>query len=134
MVGIALAMSALAFIFVDWFIQLYDIDPFIYIGTFLLSLPVYDMAFTGLQIVSITFAIASINMFASTFFTAFGDGLKSGIIALCNGLVFIIAFTFLFADLWGVDGVWRAMPARDLLTLGIASFLLWKYRKVYKYA
>jgi hypothetical protein len=26
------------------------------------------------------------------------------------------------------------MPARDIFTLFIATFLLWKYRKVYKYA
>ncbi|MCL2224866.1 MAG: MATE family efflux transporter [Defluviitaleaceae bacterium] len=133
-VCLALGMTALAFGFIDFFIQLYDIDPFIYVGTFLLSLPVYDMSFTGLRVVAVTFAIASVNIFASTFFTAFGDGIKSGFIAVCNGLVFIIGFTFLFANRWGVDGVWIAMPARDILTLGVAVFLLWKYRKVYKYA
>ena len=133
-VSLALATTALMFIFTDFFIEIYEIDPLMYFGGFLMSLPLYDMAFTGLRMISITFALSSLIFFASTFFTALNDGIKSGFIAFCNGFLFIISFTLIFSRLWGVDGVWIAMPARDVLTLAVSLFLLWKYRKRYKYA
>lgn len=133
-VTLALFTSGVAFMFTDQFIDLYEIDPLLYVGGFIMSLPLYDMAFTGLRMISITFALSSLVFFSSTFFTALNDGIKSGFIALCNGLVFIIAFTLIFADLWGVSGVWIAMPARDAATLAVAVFFLWKFRKVYNYA
>jgi len=133
-VTLALATTAVMFLLTDFFIHIYEIDPFMYFGGFLMSLPLYDMAFTGLRMISITFALSSLVFFSSAFFTALNDGIKSGFIALCNGFLFIISFTLIFARLWGVDGVWIAMPARDAVTLVVSLFLLWKYRKHYKYA
>ena len=133
-VALALTTTVLMFIFTDFFIEIYEIDPLMYFGGFLMSLPLYDMAFTGLRMISITFALSSLVFFASAFFTALNDGIKSGLIAFCNGFLFIISFILIFARLWSVDGVWIAMPARDVLTLAVSLFLLWRYRKHYKYA
>jgi Na+-driven multidrug efflux pump len=99
-----------------------------------MNLPLYDMAETGLILVSITFPLSAIIFFASTFFTAFNDGIRSGAIAFFNGFFFLIVFSFIFSRFWGVDGVLIAMPARDAATVLISVAMLWKYRKHYKYA
>jgi putative MATE family efflux protein len=131
---LALVMQGLIFLFTDFLIQVYDIDPFVYIGTFMMSLPVYDMAFNGLRLVSLSFMFMAVNTFSSIMFTSFNDGKISGVIALCNGFIFILTFLFLFPPIWGVSGVWVAMPASDLATLGVTIFLLFKFRKKFNYA
>ena len=131
---IGVVMWALAFSFTDMFIAIYDIDPMIYIGTFLVPLPVYDMAFTGLRMAAFGFVFMALNSFSSIFFTSLNDGVKSSIIAACNGFIFIIVLILLFSSWWGVTGVWVALPMADVLTVGVSAFLLVRYRKVYNYA
>jgi len=76
----------------------------------------------------------SINNFISIMFTSLNDGKISGIIALCNGFLFIIAFILLFSTLWGVTGVFIALPAADAATLLVTGFLFLKFRKKFNYA
>jgi len=133
-VMLALSVTVLTFVFADLLILIYDIDPLVYIGTFVIALPVYDMAFVGIRIVSLGSVFMAINTFASVLFTSFNDGKISGLIALCNGFIFIILCMVLFSNLWGVNGVWIAIPAADILTLMVSGYLLIKYRKVFKYA
>jgi Na+-driven multidrug efflux pump len=40
----------------------------------------------------------------------------------------------LFSSLWGVTGVFIALPAADALTVLVSGYLLIKYRKKFKYA
>ncbi|MCL1996394.1 MAG: MATE family efflux transporter [Defluviitaleaceae bacterium] len=130
---LAIAMLGLTFAFTDAFIQIYDIDPLVYIGTFLVPLPIYDMAFTALRMASFGFVFMALNSFASIFFTALNDGIRSAMIAACNGFIFITALLLIFSSWWGVTGVWIAIPMADVLTILVSVYLLMRYRKVYNY-
>jgi len=130
-VSLALATMVLMFVFTDALIGVYDIDPLVYVGGFIFSLPLYDMAHTGLRLISISWALQAVVFFTSTFFTALNDGIKSGFIQFCNGFVFLLLFMPILSGVFGVNGVWLTMPVSDTLTWGVAVFLLWKYGKRY---
>ena len=130
----AVSLSVLVFTFTDLVISIYEIDPMVYIGGFIMTLPVYHMAFTGIRLAAFGYVFMAINNFASIMFTSLNDGRISGIIALCNGFLFIISFVLLFSNLWGVTGVFVALPAADLATLFVTVYLLVRYRKTFKYA
>jgi len=133
-VSIAVSLSVLVFIFTDRLISIYEIEPMAYIGGVIVTLPVYHMAFTGIRLMTFGFVFMAINNFASAFFTSLNDGRISGVISLCNGFVFIISFVLLFSNFWGVDGVLMALPAADAATVVVTAFLLFKFRKKFKYA
>jgi Na+-driven multidrug efflux pump len=132
--SMAISLGILTFMFPHLLIAIYDIDPVIYFDGFIMSLPIYDMAFTGIRLAAIGFVFMSINNFVSIMFTSLNDGRISGIIALCNGFVFIISFVLLFSTLWGVNGVFVALPAADAATLLVAGYLFVRFKKVFNYA
>jgi len=130
----AITIGILTFIFPHLLISVYDIDPIVHFDGFIMSLPIYDMAYDGIRLASFGFVFMSINNFISIMFTSLNDGRISGIIALCNGFLFIISFIFLFSALWGVTGVFVALPAADAATLLVTGFLFLKFRKKFNYA
>jgi len=132
--SLAIALGALAFAFPNLLIAIYEIDPVIYFDGFIMSLPIYDMAYLGIQLVAFGFVFMAINNFVSIMFTSLNDGRISGVIALCNGFLFIISFILLFSRLWGVNGVFIALPAADAATLLVTGFLFLKFRKKFNYA
>ncbi|HIX31362.1 MAG TPA: hypothetical protein H9682_04420 [Firmicutes bacterium] len=50
-------------------------------------------------------------------------------ISLSRGLVVIVAFVLLFAQLWGVTGVWMAFPATEILTFVLALAIYFHFKR-----
>ncbi|MCL2216945.1 MAG: MATE family efflux transporter [Defluviitaleaceae bacterium] len=132
--SLAITLGVLAFAFPHLLISIYDIDPVIYFDGFIMSLPIYDMAFTGIRLVAFGFVFMAINNFISIMFTSLNDGRISGVIALFNGFIFTITFILLFSHLWGVTGVFVSLPAQDAATLLIAGYMFFRFRKKFNYA
>lgn len=76
-----------------------------------------DYAIPGLRLYSLGFLFAGANIVKSGFYSATGRGRESSILALCRGVVAIVAFAFLLSHLFGITGVWLAFPAAELFTL-----------------
>ena len=125
---------ALSWLFTDYFIQIYDIDPLVYISGFLMNLPVYEMAFDSLRILSFGYFFMGVNIFGSALFTALNNGIISGLIAFLRGIVFIIVCLRVLSAIWGVDGVWIAVPLAEVLGIFVTVYFLVKMRKIYHYA
>ena len=132
--SLAITFGALVFAFPHLLIAIYEIDPVVYFNGVYVPLPIYDMAHTGIRLATIGFVFMAINNFISIMFTSLNDGRISGLIALCNGFIFIITFIMLFSNLWGVTGVFIALPAADIATLLVAGYLFFKFKKKFQYA
>ena len=76
-----------------------------------------DYATPGLRLYFLGFLFAGSNIVKSGFYSATGRGRESSILALCRGVVAIVAFAFLLSHLFGITGVWLAFPAAELFTL-----------------
>lgn len=76
-----------------------------------------DYATPGLRLYFLGFLFAGANIVKSGFYSATGRGRESSILALCRGVVAIVAFAFLLSHLLGITGVWLAFPAAELFTL-----------------
>lgn len=76
-----------------------------------------DYATPGLRLYFLGFLFAGANIVKSGFYSATGRGRESSILALCRGVVAIVAFAFLLSHLFGITGVWLAFPAAELFTL-----------------
>ena len=98
-------------------------------GTF-----VYEMAAEGYWIFSISFLYMGFNMYSSSLFTALGDGKTSAIISFCRGLIFLTIALYGLSALFGLNGLWAAMPAAELLGLALSLFCLKKLKGKYGYA
>ncbi len=108
-------------------------DPLISIfadkGTF-----VFEMAAEGYILFSISFLYMGFNMYGSSLFTALGDGKTSAIISFCRGLILLAIALYTMSALFGLKGLWLAMPVAELLGLVLTVFYSKKLKGKYGYA
>ena len=95
--------------------------------------PVYELAVTGNRICTVALFFIGFNIFASGMFTALSNGLVSAVLAFSRSFVFMLITMIVLPLLFGVNGIWLAMPAAELMALGLSFFMLLKYRKRYGY-
>ena len=95
--------------------------------------PVYDLAVTGNRICTIALCFIGYNIFASGMFTALSNGVVSAVLAFSRSFVFMLAAMIVLSLLFGVNGIWLATPAAELMALALSAFMLRKYKKRYEY-
>ena len=93
----------------------------------------YEMAVTGTRCLAVAVLLGGVNIFASGFFTAYGNGLVSAAISAGRALIFLIIGIFLLSWLFGMAGVWFVITFAEILTLGLTFYMFKKYKDVYHY-
>lgn len=92
-----------------------------------------DLMVEGFRIFALKFLFSGFIMMASSFFTALNNGKISAFISFLRTFVLEISALILLPKIWGLIGVWAAVPICDFISVLIAAGLLWKYKKVYHY-
>ncbi len=105
------------------------------ISLFLSSDPEFAaIALHGLRVASVSFLLAGVNIYASSFFTALCDGKISAIISFLRALVFPVTALLTLPYLLNVEGVWLSLVVSDALAFAVSVFFLFAKRKKYGYA
>ena len=94
----------------------------------------YDIAAQGYLISLPACLFMGYNIFGSGLFTAFGNGVVSGLLSLIRSFVILTCCLFGLTALFGGPGLWSALPAAELLSAFVTSYALKKYRGRYQYA
>lgn len=95
--------------------------------------PVYDLAVTGNKICTIALFLIGFNIFASGMFTALSNGVVSAVLAFSRSFVFMLVAMLILPVFLGVNGIWLATPAAELMALLLSAGMFIKYRKRYQY-
>lgn len=95
--------------------------------------PVYGLAVTGNRICTIALLFIGFNIFASGMFTALSNGVVSAALAFSRSFVFMLITMLVLPVILGVNGIWLATPAAELMALVLSAFMFFKYRKRYRY-
>lgn len=86
----------------------------------------YAMTRHGFCLYALAFLLSGFNAFGSAFFTALGNGVVSAAISFMRTLVFEVAMVLYLPALLGLDGVWLALVAAEILALAVTgACLLW---------
>ena len=91
--------------------------------------PVYDLAVTGNKICTIALFFIGFNIFASGMFTALSNGIVSAILAFSRSFVFMLITMIILPIFLGINGIWLATPAAELMALALSMSMFAKYRK-----
>lgn len=73
------------------------------------------------------------NIFASSFFTALGDGVTSAIISFLRTMVFQVLALLLLPIWMGADGIWLSVVVSEGLSLAVTVVYLMAKRKRFGY-
>ena len=123
-IGIISVLSlALAWIFTDAFIRIY-VEP---------GNRIYDLAIIGFRIITASFLLMGYNSFGSVLFTALNNGKISALLSFSRTLVFVIILLLILPEIFGLYGVFIAMPAAEILAIVVTFYFLNKMKPRYKY-
>lgn len=95
--------------------------------------PVYDLAVTGNRICTAALFFIGFNIFASGMFTALSNGVVSAVLAFSRSFVFMLITMLVLPLVFGVNGIWLATPAAELMALVLSASLFFRYRRRYGY-
>lgn len=121
--ALSAAMFALAELLDKWLVWVFASQD-----TVLSELMIY-----GFRIVAVSILFTGLNVFASGFFTALNNGKVSALISVMRTFVLEAGALLMLPAIWGIDGVWWALPAAELIAGIIAAAMILKYRRVYDY-
>ncbi len=84
------------------------------------------MAVRGLRLYFTSSLFAGFNVILAGYFTSVERGLPAHVLSTARGIALIIPVAVIMAKLWGMDGVWLAYPATELIAAaaGAAVYML----------
>lgn len=91
------------------------------------NLQLQEMAETGTRIYFLAFFFVGVNIAGSAFFAAVARPAASLCISLLRSGVLLLPLVFLFAAVWGMQGVWISYPAAELGTCVVTVCCLVRY-------
>lgn len=99
----------------------------------------YDADLTALTrralcLYSLSFLAMGFNIFGSAFFTALGNGVVSAAISFLRTLLFQVAAVLVLPLFLGIDGIWLAIVAAELLALVVTVMFFVRKKDYYHYA
>lgn len=94
----------------------------------------FAMTGHGFRLYALAFAAMGLNVWGSAFFTALGNGLVSAAISFLRTLLFQIVMVLMLPVFLGIDGIWLAIGAAEILALAVTGMFLMVNRKKYHYA
>ena len=80
----------------------------------------------GFLIYFTSIPFAGFNTVLSSFFTATERPIPAHIISLSRGLIIIIPAVYLLSQVFGITGIWSALPITELLTAAIGLLIYFK--------
>ena len=63
-------------------------------------------------------------MMIANYFQSLGDVRRSAVLSLARTYLFAVPLTFVLPLLWGVDGIWFAVPMADILLVSVTAIVL----------
>ncbi|MBE7084778.1 MAG: MATE family efflux transporter [Clostridiales bacterium] len=88
----------------------------------------------GMRIYSVCYLACGVNIFASAFFTALGNGGVSLLISFFRTFLCQVLAVLILPIFWGTNGVWVSFAVAEGITIILSALLFMGLRKRYHYA
>ena len=85
------------------------------------------------RLYALSFVIMGFNVYASSFFTALGDGVTSALISFLRTLLFQLLALIFLPMVLGIEGVWLAVTAAEAGALCVTVLMSITKDKVFHY-
>lgn len=94
---------------------------------------VYRIAADGFAVFSYSFLFCGLNIFTSAMFTALSNGRVSAVLSFLRTFGLLAGGILLLPRIWGITGVWLAVPAAEGIMAVVSTACLIYYSKRYAY-
>lgn len=92
---------------------------------------VLDLAVHGFYLFAVSFLFTGLNIFTSALFTAFSNGVVSGVLSFLRTFVLLVMALIGLPSAIGADGIWLAVPLAEGVALLFSLWALYHWRRTY---
>ena len=85
-----------------------------------------DLASTAIRMMMMMFPIVGFQIVVTSFFQSIGKAKVSMFLSLSRQLLFLVPALVIFSEIWGLWGIWIAMPFSDALATVVAAVMMKK--------
>ena len=90
------------------------------------SVQMAQFAHNGMRLYFVGYFFAGFNIVAAGYLSATNRPVEASVTSICRGMVAIVGCSLVLSALFGMNGVWAAFPAAELLTAALTVFLLFR--------
>ena len=87
---------------------------------------VMNLASTAIRMMMMMFPIVGFQIVVTSFFQSIGKAKVSMFLSLSRQLLFLVPALAIFSEIWGLWGIWSAMPFSDALASIVAAVMMKK--------
>lgn len=87
---------------------------------------VWMLALNGMHLYGLGYLISGLNIFTAIRLTAYAKGHLSAVVTVLRSFLLLIALLYYLPTIWGMAGLWLAMPVAELLTAPISLGMILK--------
>lgn len=91
-----------------------------------------EISAKAIRVMMVMFPIVGYQIVVTNFFQSIGKAKISMFLSLSRQLLFLVPALALFSGIWGLNGVWAAMPFSDALATFVAAAMMMHYMKRFK--
>ena len=78
---------------------------------------VWTLALEGMRLYGLGYLVAGLNIFTAIRLTSYGKGHLSAVVTLLRSFLLLIIFLLWLPKVWGMAGLWLAMPLAEIITI-----------------
>lgn len=86
----------------------------------------------GLRYVSLATPLIGFQIVVTNFFQSIGKVKISIFLSLSRQVIFLLPLLFIIPNIWGLDGVWLAMPISDTISMVVTALVLYRSRSLFR--
>ncbi len=105
-----------------------ELAPGLLVGLFTTDEALRTMAIPGMRIVFAFFPIIGFQIMVAQFHQSIGMAGEAIFMSLSRQVLFLMPLIYIFGQLWGLTGVWWALPVSDFIATLTATFFLIRIR------
>lgn len=92
------------------------------------------LAADGLRVMLAAFVIVGYQMVVTNFFQSIGKAKVSIFLSLSRQMIFLLPLVLVLPPIFGIDGVWWAMPASDTISAIVTLVIMARYMRKFKHS
>lgn len=123
-------IAATVIMTVGWAIAMFL--PYYCVRLFTSDPTLIEMSIKGVRIDLLMFPVVGAQMVITNFFQCIGKVKISIFLSLSRQLLFLLPLLAILPPMFGIDGVWGALPASDLVAVIVAVIMMTIYTKKFK--
>lgn len=123
-------IAATVIMTVGWAIAMFL--PYYCVRLFTNDPTLIEMSIKGVRIDLLMFPVVGAQMVITNFFQCIGKVKISIFLSLSRQLLFLLPLLAILPPMFGIDGVWGALPASDLVAVIVAVIMMTIYTKKFK--